>query len=111
MPIRRDLLARHVFNLNGLWITRMVGSALPSVAAADDLILCCDVVDKPQDGRPYIFAWPHGVAFRRVDVRPGGLELRTDNEGDEKILIPACEADAMRPIGRILGSLAMRPAP
>ncbi len=111
MPIRRDVLARHIGNLNGLWVTRMIGNSLPTVAAADDLILCRDVVDRIEDGRPYIFAWPHGVAFRRVAVRPDGLELRTDQESDERFFIPAGEADAMRPIARILGSLALRPAP
>lgn len=114
MPIRRDLLARHIGNLSGLWSTRMIGKALPTVADPDDLILCTDVVDQLEEGRPYIVSWGDGLAFRRAYPRPDGMRLRADKdvEGDyEEIFVPAAEAGQVWPIGRILGSLAVRPAP
>lgn len=114
MPIRRDLLARHISNFGSLWITRMVGGALPSVAAPDDLILCRDVVDQLEEGRPYVVSWGDGLAFRRAYPRPDGLHLRADREveeGFDEIFVPPADAGQVWPIGRILGSLALRPAP
>lgn len=111
MPLRRDLIAAHVSNFKDLWITRMIGGALPTVAGPDEMILCRDVVDQLEDGRPYIISWGDGLACRRAYLKPDGVHFRTDDPNYEEIFVAPTEARQVWPIGRILGSLALRPAP
>lgn len=111
IPLRRDLLSRHVANLNNLWVTHMIGGSLPSVASSDDMILCRDVVDQLEEGRPYIISWGDGLSFRRAFPKPDGIHFRSEIPDVEEIFVPPSEADQVWPIARILGSLALRPAP
>lgn len=111
MPLRRDMLERHVPVSGDLWVARMLGNALPDVAGEGELILCQDVHDRYEDGRPYVLFTLAGPIFRRVFVTPAGLQLRAENPMYETVQLPPDDNLDVYPIGRILGSLTLRRAP
>lgn len=94
---------------SGLWLMRMPSDAMNSVAQEGQMIVC-RAADLPvQDRKVYVFKLEGRIIVRRISVRPGGLLLKADADGDS-ISIGAEDAARLAPVARVLGPLGFNPA-
>lgn len=94
---------------SGLWLAEMPSSAMPSLAQEGELLICRDPDEVIQDRRVYIFVIDGRPLVRKAYVRPEGLQLRSEEDGDT-ILVTPSELEQVRPVGRVLSAISVHTA-
>lgn len=109
-PMRRDWLKRSLGTAEGIWVTEMPTSDMPSVAEEGETIICRNDYEI-REGLAYVFALDGQLVVRRVDVDPqAGLVLRTDDP--DKVPEPLSDQlPGLALIGRVLAKISLSPVP
>lgn len=94
---------------SGIWLAEMPSSAMPSLAQEGELLVCRDPDEIIQDRRVYVFVIDGRPLVRKAYVRPEGLQLRSEDDGDT-ILVTPSELEQIRPIGRVLSAISVHSA-
>lgn len=89
-----------------IWLAEMPSDAMPSLAAEGEILICRDPEPALQDRRIYVFLIDGRPIVRRVFVRPDGLQLRSEVDG-ETILITPHDLESVTPIARVVSAISV----
>lgn len=109
LALPAPLLARATKATTNIWLAEMPNDALPSLAQEGELLVCRDPEPVLQDRRIYVFLVDGRPIVRKAYVRPEGLQLRSEDDGDT-ILVTPSELEQIRPIGRVLSAISVHSA-
>ncbi|HUO23662.1 MAG TPA: LexA family transcriptional regulator [Caulobacteraceae bacterium] len=106
--LRRDWL-QGIRASTGLWLADMPSDAMPEIAREGQTIVCQDPTSPLVDGRVYIFMLDGRLVVRKLQFRPDGIALRTNDPSTPMITLTGDHANTLIPVARVLGTINLSP--